>query len=276
MRREDGVQLSSATEFAGSDHAFIQVEKLSKTFPARDGAPTLAVDDVDLAVGGSEFVSLLGPSGCGKSTLLSSIAGLLEPSSGVVRIEGRAITSPYTNIGIVFQNDLLLDWRTVLGNVLVQYDMRGQDPRPHAERARALIASVGLGGFESKYPWELSGGMRQRVAICRALIHDPALLLMDEPFGALDALTREQLQVDLQRIWQSSRKTVVFVTHSIGEAVFLSDRVVVMTPRPGKIKEVLKIDLPRPRSLDVRDGEIFTANVRHINHLFQDMGVIKG
>jgi NitT/TauT family transport system ATP-binding protein len=276
MRREDGVQLSSATEFAGSEHAFIQVEKLSKTFPARDGAPTLAVDDVDLAVGGSEFVSLLGPSGCGKSTLLSSIAGLLEPSSGVVRIEGRAITSPYTNIGIVFQNDLLLDWRTVLGNVLVQYDMRGQDPRPHAERARALIASVGLGGFESKYPWELSGGMRQRVAICRALIHDPALLLMDEPFGALDALTREQLQVDLQRIWQSSRKTVVFVTHSIGEAVFLSDRVVVMTPRPGKIKEVLKIDLPRPRSLDVRDGEIFTANVRHINHLFQDMGVIKG
>jgi NitT/TauT family transport system ATP-binding protein len=152
--------------------------------------------------------------------------------------------------------------------------MRGEDPRPHKERARGLIASVGLAGFESKYPWELSGGMRQRVSLCRALIHDPPLLLMDEPFGALDALTREQLQVDLQRIWQTSRKTVVFVTHSISEAVFLSDRVVVMTPRPGRVREVLRIDLSRPRAIDVRDTPAFGNNVRHINHLFQDMGVI--
>jgi NitT/TauT family transport system ATP-binding protein len=253
----------------------IEVEKICKTFPARDGAPTIAVDNVDLSVGASEFVSLLGPSGCGKSTLLSLIAGLIQPTSGEVRIEGRAVTAPYTNIGIVFQTDLLLDWRTVLGNVLVQFEMRGQDPRPHLGRARALIASVGLADFESKYPWELSGGMRQRVAICRALIHDPPLLLMDEPFGALDALTREQLQVDLQRIWQTSRKTVVFVTHSIGEAVFLSDRVVVMTPRPGKIKQILPIGLPRPRDLGVRDSDLFGANVRHINHLFQEMGVIR-
>jgi NitT/TauT family transport system ATP-binding protein len=259
----------------GDTEVKIEVEKICKTFPARDGAPTIAVDNVDLSVGASEFVSLLGPSGCGKSTLLSLIAGLIQPTSGEVRIEGRAVTSPYTNIGIVFQNDLLLDWRTVLGNVLVQFEMRGQDSRPHLGRARALIASVGLADFESKYPWELSGGMRQRVAICRALIHDPPLLLMDEPFGALDALTREQLQVDLQRIWQTSRKTVVFVTHSIGEAVFLSDRVVVMTPRPGKIKQFLPIELPRPRDLGVRDSDLFGANVRHINHLFQEMGVIR-
>ena len=273
MKCDGGVQLASATDCVAG--AFIAVQKLSKTFPARDGAPTLAVDNVDLNIGTAEFVSLLGPSGCGKSTLLNVIAGLIEPSRGEVRIEGRTIHQPYTNIGIVFQNDLLLDWRTVLGNVLVQFEMRGQDPRPHIERARALLASVGLDHFGSKYPWELSGGMRQRVALCRALIHDPPLLLMDEPFGALDALTREQLQVDLQRIWQSSRKTVMFVTHSIGEAVFLSDRVVVMTPRPGKIQQVLRIGLPRPRGVEVRDSELFSANVRHINHLFQEMGVIK-
>ena len=275
VKREDGVRLTTATETSGAGQDFIQVQGLSKTFPARDGAPTLAVDNVDLNIGNTEFVALLGPSGCGKSTLLSIIAGLVSPSQGEVRIESKPIVSPYTNIGIVFQSDLLLDWRTVLQNVLVQFDMRGLDSRPHVEKARRLIASVGLGGFESKYPWELSGGMRQRVSICRALIHDPALLLMDEPFGALDALTREQLQLDLQRIWQASRKTVVFVTHSIDEAVFLSDRVVVMTPRPGRIREVLRIDLPRPRSLAVRDGEAFAANVRHVNRLFQEMGVIK-
>ncbi len=154
--------------------------------------------------------------------------------------------------------------------------MRGLRPEPHRERARALIASVGLGDFEAKYPWELSGGMRQRVAICRALIHEPALLLMDEPFGALDALTRAQLQIDLQNIWQSSRKTVVFVTHSIEEAVFLSDRVIVMTPRPGRVREVIEIDLPRPRRLDARDHPVFIEAIRRVNHLFQDMGVIRG
>jgi NitT/TauT family transport system ATP-binding protein len=274
LNRVERVQLASATENLSGAAAFIEVEKLSKTFAARDGVPTLAVDNVSLVIGASEFVSLLGPSGCGKSTLLSIIAGLLQASSGEIRIQARPVTSPYTNIGIVFQNDLLLDWRTVLGNVLVQFEMRGQDPRPHAERARALISSVGLGGFEAKYPWELSGGMRQRVALCRALIHDPPLLLMDEPFGALDALTRKQLQLDLQRIWQTSRKTVVFVTHSIDEALFLSDRVIVMTPRPGRIRQVLRIDLPRPRSLEVRDSEAFAANERHINQLFQEMGVI--
>jgi len=255
-------------------NAFIRADKVCKTFATRDGSPTLAVDHVDLHIDGAEFVSLLGPSGCGKSTLLSLVAGLIQPSSGGVEVGGAQVKAPYTNVGIVFQSDLLLDWRTVLGNVLVQFEMRGEDPRPHEARARQLIASVGLAGFESKYPWELSGGMRQRVSICRALIHEPPLLLMDEPFGALDALTREQMQVDLQRIWQSSRKTVIFVTHSISEAVFLSDRVVVMTPRPGKIREVMRIDLPRPRAIDVRDTPEFAAYVRHINKLFQEMGVI--
>jgi NitT/TauT family transport system ATP-binding protein len=253
---------------------FIRVEKACKTFATRDGSPTTAVDNVDLQIGEAEFVSLLGPSGCGKSTLLSLVAGLIHPTSGGIEVGGMQVKAPYTSVGIVFQSDLLLDWRTVLGNVLVQFEMRGEDPRPHAARARELIASVGLAGFENKYPWELSGGMRQRVSICRALIHDPPLLLMDEPFGALDALTREQMQVDLQRIWQSSRKTVLFVTHSISEAVFLSDRVVVMTPRPGKIREVLRIDLPRPRAIDVRDTPQFAGHVRHINRLFQEMGVI--
>ena len=220
-------------------------------------------------------MSLLGPSGCGKSTLLNMIAGLIERTSGEIRIEGQPVRAPYTNLGIVFQSDFLLDWRTVLGNVLMQFEMRGQDPKPHEARAKALIASVGLGDFMNKYPWELSGGMRQRVSICRALVHDPPLLLMDEPFGALDALTREQLQVDLQRLWQTTRKTVVFVTHSIPESVFLSDRVVVMTPRPGKIREVLDIALARPRSLDVRESPEFSAHVRHVNRLFQEMGVIK-
>jgi len=271
----EAVQPTSAVEIAGSGAAFIQVEKVSRSFGARDRTPTLAVDAVDINVGGAEFVSLLGPSGCGKSTLVSLIAGLIQPSSGQIRIDGRPVDAPYTNIGIVFQNDLLLDWRTTLANVLLQFEMRGQDPRPHVGRARELLDSVGLGAFETKYPWELSGGMRQRVAICRALIHDPPLLLMDEPFGALDALTREQLQLDLQRIGQSTGKTVVFVTHSIGEAVFLSDRVLVMTPRPGRIKQALRIDLPRPRGVEARSSEVFAANVRHINLLFQEMGVIR-
>jgi len=253
---------------------FIDIYQVGKSFAMRDGSSVLAVDKVQLEVGSHEFVSLLGPSGCGKSTLLSIIAGLLQATQGVVRIRGVPVSAPHTDIGIVFQNDLLLDWRTVLQNVLLQYEMRGRDPGPHVETAHRLLASVGLAGFESKYPWELSGGMRQRVSICRALIHDPPLLLMDEPFGALDALTREQMQLDLQRIWQNTRKTVVFVTHSISEAVFLSDRVVVMTPRPARIQQVLPIDLPRPRGLEVRDTERFSANVRAINLLFQEMGVL--
>lgn len=274
MTKDEEFHLSAATQVDGIRAPLIRLDRVCKTYSAQDGTPTTAVDNVDLDIGATEFVSLLGPSGCGKSTLLSVVAGLTSPTSGAISIDGVALTRPYTNIGIVFQNDLLLDWRTVLGNVLMQFEMRGQNPRLHEPRARAILASVGLQDFASKFPWELSGGMRQRVSICRALIHEPPLLLMDEPFGSLDALTREQLQVDLQRLWQTSRKTVVFVTHSISEAVFLSDRVVVMTPRPGRIREVLRIDLPRPRELDVRDTDAFAMNVRHINRLFREMGVV--
>jgi NitT/TauT family transport system ATP-binding protein len=255
---------------------FIQVAGVSKSYRARDGMPVAAVEDISLEMAAGEFVSIVGPSGCGKSTLLSIVAGLIPSTRGEVRIEGHAITEPYTKVGIVFQSDLLLDWRTVIGNVLFQFEMRGESARPFQGRARDLVASVGLAGFERKHPFELSGGMRQRVALCRALVHDPPLLLMDEPFGALDALTRDQLQVDLQRVWQESRKTVLFVTHSIAEAVFLSDRVVVMTPRPGRIREVLTIELPRPRDLDIRESPAFAHYVHRVNRLFQQMGVLRG
>jgi NitT/TauT family transport system ATP-binding protein len=255
---------------------FIHVRGVSKSYRARDGAPVAAVDNITLDIAAGDFVSIVGPSGCGKSTLLAMVAGLIPSTHGEVRIDGRTVSEPYTKVGIVFQNDLLLDWRTVLGNVLFQLEMRGEHPRAFEARARELIASVGLAGFERKHPFELSGGMRQRVALCRALVHDPPLLLMDEPFGALDALTRDQLQVDLQRIWQESRKTVLFVTHSIAEAVFLSDRVVVMTPRPGRIREVLSIDLQRPRDLDVRESPAFAQYVHRVNRLFRQMGVLHG
>jgi NitT/TauT family transport system ATP-binding protein len=254
---------------------FIELSGVVKEFPTQRAKPVLAVDHVDLEIRQSEFISVVGPSGCGKSTLLSLIAGLIQPSEGKVVIGEQVVTRPYTDIGVVFQSDLLLDWRTVLGNVLIQFEMRGIDTRPFVDRARKLLHSVGLGAFEAAYPWQLSGGMRQRVSICRALVHDPPLLLMDEPFGALDAITREQLQVDLQAIWQRSRKTVVFITHSISEAVFLSDRVVVMTPRPGKIREILPIDLPRPRDLDVRDSPQFTGYTHRIGRLFRELGVIR-
>src|SRR5262245_54396279 len=190
-----------------------------------------------------EFVSVVGPSGCGKSTLLLMVAGLIRITSGTITIGDIQVTKPYTDLGIVFQEPVLLDWRKVLGNVLIQAEIRkGMDKKRLRARAQELLDLVGLNGFEDRYPFELSGGMRQRVSICRALLHDPPLLLMDEPFGALDALTRDQLNLDLQSIWLGSEKTVMFVTHSISEAVFLSDRVAVFSPRPGRVVEMLDID----------------------------------
>ncbi len=253
---------------------FIAIESLNKTFVGQDGGAVVALDGVDLHIRRGEFVTIVGPSGCGKSTLLSVVAGLLEATGGEVRIDGTAVTGPYTDLGFVFQSDLLLDWRTVAGNVLLPCVMRGLDESAYASQAHELLGSVGLQGFEGKRPFELSGGMRQRVALCRALLLDPPMLLMDEPFGALDALTREQMQVDLQTIWQRSEKTVLFVTHSISEAVFLSDRVVVMTPRPGAIRAIVDIDLDRPRDFNVHDTPGFTRIVHEIRLMFQEMGVI--
>ena len=181
---------------------------------------------------------------------------------------------PVTDVGIVFQTDVLLDWRTVLGNIMLQVEMRDLDPARHVERARTLLRMVGLAGFEDKRPFELSGGMRQRVSICRALVHDPGLLLMDEPFGALDAITREQMVMELHRIWDETRKSVVFVTHDIQEAIFLADRVMVMTPRPGRIAEIIEVDLPRPRTVATKESPRFLALVAHVRHLFVQAGIL--
>jgi len=219
--------------------------------------------DIDLTIGDGEFVAIVGPSGCGKSTLLKILAGLL-PAAGTAMLNGTAIAGPRRDIGMVFQSPVLFPWRTVIDNALLPVDVQQLGRDRMVERAKALISLVGLSGFERRYPWELSGGMQQRVALVRALIHDPALLLMDEPFGALDALTRESMNVELQRIWLDRRKTVVFVTHSTSEAVFLADRVMVMTARPGRIGDMLKIDLPRPRTLDVMTTEAFGTYVRRI------------
>jgi NitT/TauT family transport system ATP-binding protein len=217
----------------------------------------VALEGVDVIVDHSEFVSVIGPSGCGKSTLLMIMAGLVPASSGTVAVDGRLVARPLTDVGIVFQRDLLFEWRTVLENVLLQADVRGLDRAASRKKALALLAKAGLMGFESRYPYELSGGMRQRVAICRALLHECALLLLDEPFGALDALTRDQMNLDLQAIWSDQRQTAVLVTHSIGEAVFLSDRVIVMAARPGRIVHALSIDLPRPRTAEMRETSQF-------------------
>jgi len=251
----------------------VAVEDVTKVYRTREGS-VRALDPVSFTVPEGQFLSLVGPSGCGKSTLLLLIAGLLPRTSGTVTIGGARVERPYTDLGIVFQDPVLLDWRRVLDNLLLQVDVRRLDRARYRPRAEELLTRVGLAGFERRYPQELSGGMRQRVAICRALVHDPPLLLMDEPFGALDAITRDQLNLDLQLIWLDSRKTVIFITHSISEAVFLSDRVLVMSPRPGRIEGVVDVDLPRPRTFALRDAPEFAAYTRTIRQVFERSGII--
>jgi NitT/TauT family transport system ATP-binding protein len=251
----------------------IRVEDASKTF-RRDGTETQALAGTSLEVGEHEFVAIVGPSGCGKSTLLRLIAGLIPADDGRIEVAGRAVDGPVSDLGIVFQKPILLDWRTVLGNVLMQVELRGGRPGDHLARARQLLSAVDLDGFEDRYPYELSGGMQQRTSIVRALIHDPPLLLMDEPFGALDALTREQLRIDLEELWLSTKKTVLFITHSIDEAVLLSDRVLVMSPRPGRIEQIFEIDLARPRGLEGRRQPGFQAVVDGITEIFLRRGVL--
>jgi NitT/TauT family transport system ATP-binding protein len=237
---------------------------ISKSYDPRAGARVTALSDVTLEVRRNEFVTLVGPSGCGKSTLLKLIGGIEPPSAGNIVFDGRRLGEPSHRAGLVFQRPILLPWRNVLGNILFPIEMLGWPTRNFRDEAVRLIELVGLKGFERSLPHELSGGMQQRVAICRALIYDPQLLLMDEPFGALDAMTREELSIELLRIWSERRKTIVFVTHSISEAVLLADRVIVMTSRPGRIVEDLKVDIARPRNLDTEGTPQFNALVRTV------------
>jgi len=250
----------------------IQAMSLNKDFVTKSREVVHALHDINLTIEEGQFVSVIGPSGCGKSTLLKILAGLLPSSSGHVILDGQPILKPTRDMGTVFQEARLLPWMTVLENVLLPARIHKLDPSASLQKARSLLELTGLADFASTYPFELSGGMQQRVAICRALVHDPEHLLMDEPFGALDAMTREHLNVELLRIWSTSQKTVVFITHSIPEAVFLSDVVVVMASRPGRIREVIQVDLPRPRLVESMSSKGFVELTAHLRSLFNAKG----
>lgn len=245
---------------------FIQVRDVVKRYDTRNGTVD-AVEKVSFDVQQGEFISIVGPSGCGKSTLMKMIGNLLAPSSGTIRIDRSTGDSGGTELGMVFQDAVLLPWRTVLENICLPIEVMNLDRSAYEKKALQLIELVGLKGFEGKYPSELSGGMQQRTSIARALLADPALLLMDEPFGALDALTRETMTQELQRIWMDSRKTVLFVTHSIPEAVLLSDRILVMSARPSRVQEIIEVNIPRPRQLSDTTSNAFAAHVAHIRSL---------
>jgi NitT/TauT family transport system ATP-binding protein len=251
----------------------ISVQELSKSYPGPDGC-VHALQQISFGVKEGEFVAIVGPSGCGKSTLLKILAGLMLPSKGEACLRGAPINGPRRDIGVVFQSPVLLPWRSVLENVLLPVDVQGLAGDCYRKAALELLSLVGLREFAHRYPWELSGGMQQRVAITRALIHDPAMLLMDEPFGALDAMTREQMNLELQRIWLERKKTVLFITHSIPEAVFLADRVLVMTQRPGRITDAVTVDIPRPRRLEAMNLPEFCASVSSIRAQFHAKGAL--
>ena len=225
----------------------INLDRVSRTFQTRTG-DLAALRDIDLRIDEHQFVAVIGRSGCGKSTLLRLIAGLLTPTAGTITIDGTPVLRPRREVALMHQRPALLPWRKALGNVMLPVEILGWSRAAHRARAAELLDSVGLAGFHERHPHELSGGMRQRVALCRALIQQPRILLMDEPFSALDALTREELATQLQAIHMAQSVTTVFVTHSIQEAVLLADRVVVLSPRPGRVRQVLEVDIPRPRS----------------------------
>ena len=245
---------------------------LSKTYDTADAQQVTALKNLDFEIYDGEFVSVVGQSGCGKSTLLKVLAGLLPFSEGSVELNGKPLRGPSPEAAIVFQSPVLLPWRTVLENVLLPIEFRKLPTSRYRQSALELLQMVGLRDFAQRYPFELSGGMQQRAAIVRALVQDPRLLLMDEPFGALDAMTREQMNLELVRIWSRSRKTVFFITHSIAEAIFLSDRVIAMTTRPGSIADVIAIDLPRPRDLSVINTDRFGRYAAHLRSLLDAQG----
>jgi len=251
----------------------IVLEGVSKTFGG-NGAGVHAFGPIDLAIERGEFVSFLGPSGCGKSTLVLMIAGLLEASTGTIRINDRLIAGPQTNIGIMFQDNTLVPWRTVRGNIELQLEMRAMPLQPEQDYISSLLKAVSLDDFADRRPFELSGGMQQRAAFCQALVHRPEIVLLDEPLGKLDAMTRERIRTDLQRLWLQTRPTVAFVTHSIEEAVQLSTQVAIITPRPGRLDTVISIDLPFPRDLAVKSSPEFLGYVRMIQEIFHGYGIL--
>jgi NitT/TauT family transport system ATP-binding protein len=253
--------------------SLIRVRGASKVYRAAEGDIT-SLTPLDFDIREGEFLSVVGPSGCGKSTLLKMIGGLLGVSSGAIEIGGQPVNGPASGIGIVFQNHVLLAWRTVLENIMLQIEVRKLPRDVGLQQARTLIDMVGLAGFENKYPWQLSGGMQQRASICRALVHDPAILLMDEPFGALDAMTREKMNLELQRIAAATGKTVLLITHSIPESIFLSDRVLVMTERPGAIAAIYDVPLSRPRTLVMMGEPTFAALAQTIRGHFYAQGTL--
>ncbi len=255
-----------------SDH--LVIDGVCKTYRSQRGSLE-ALRDISLRVRAGAFVSIVGPSGCGKTTLLRCVAGLDHPTAGEISLKGSAVSGPPDNMGMVFQRDVLLDWRTVLDNVLLLTEFRGLPRRDWIDRARRLLAVFGLASFEDRYPWELSGGMRQRVSICRAILDEPELLLMDEPFAALDAFTRDELNLELQTLSQRTQSTTLFITHNIGEAIFLADQVVVMDRRPGRIATVLDVDIPKPRALSVREGRAFAEIGRQVRQTFEDLGILR-
>lgn len=250
-----------------------------RCFKTRSG-DVQALTKVNLDIEASSFISIVGPSGCGKSTLMNLLAGLEAPTGGTIVMDDKVVKGSETGNAVVFQKDVLLEWRTVIENVLLPLELKNitwfdrKDKKTNRDMAKELLQMVGLEGFEDKYPFEMSGGMRQRVAICRGLIQNPTLLMMDEPFGALDALTREQMMYDLLKIYSKFKFTVIFITHSIEEAVFLSDRVIVMSPRPGSVLKDIKIELDRPRGINSRKDQRFIQYVDEIRSVFQSQGVL--
>ncbi len=250
----------------GSRKKIIEIKNLKKIYPSKS-APILALSDVSFDVYEEEFVTIVGQSGCGKTTILKIIAGLLPKTGGTVLLDGQPVTGPRASSGIVFQQPVLFKWRSVLDNVLLPIEILRRNRGDYLQSALDLLELTELTEFKDRYPRELSGGMQQRVSICRALIHDPPVLLMDEPFGALDAMTRSEMNVELLRIWSERRKTSILITHSITEAVFLADRVIVMTPRPGMIADIVEIDLPRPRLGETRVSPRFNELVQVIGRL---------
>ena len=254
----------------------ISVSGLRKEYETQKGESVLALDRIDFDVADGEFVTLVGPSGCGKSTLLQILAGILPPTQGQIALKGSPVTGPRREVGVVFQEPVLLPWLKVIDNVLLPAVVHKLDRDKYRARAMELLTLVKLQGFENRYPFELSGGMQQRVAIARALLNDPAMILMDEPFGALDAMTREEMNLELLAIWARAKKTIVLITHSIQEAVFLSDRVVVLSARPGRVIDVVDIDLPRPRTFQMLSASEFgTAANRLRGQLMARGGTIE-